>query len=82
MTDLGLPITTTGKVSQKGSSEISKFHDKSLHLQKKKSALQDKTHLRNKKSHICGSIWGLFLTTFLYLFIYQIVTMLQPTSTG
>ena len=82
MTDLGLPITTTGKVSQKGSSEISKFHDKSLHLQKKKSALQDKTHLRNKKSHICGSIWGINLGNAAYIFVYQSITILQPISTG
>ena len=77
-----LPITTKRKVSQKGSSEIFISQDKLLHLQKAKSVHQEKSHLHNKKSHICGSIWGLFLDIFGYLIVYQIVTMLYPTSTG
>ena len=77
-----LPITTTGKVSQKGSSEIFILHNKSLFLQKENLSPQEKTHLRNKKSHICGSIWGINLGNAAYIFVYQLVTMLQPISTG
>ena len=77
-----LPITTTGKVSQKGSSEIFILHNKSLFLQKENSSPQEKTHLRNKKSHICGSIWGINLGNAAYIFVYQLVTMLQPISDG
>ena len=71
-----LSITTTGKVSQKGSSEIFILHNKSLFLQKENLSPQEKTHLHNKKSHICGYIWGLFLDVFSYLIEYHIVKML------
>lgn len=77
-----LQITTTVKVSQKGSSEIFILHDKSLFLQKKNQSIKKNHTSAIKKSHICGSIWGLYLDIFYYLFVYQLVTVLQLISTG